>query len=290
VSQRVDARSLHAVIRKGWWLIALVSLLGAGGGYARALSIPTSYEATMSMRVGQPLEVSALDKESLEASQEIALTYGDLLRRQVILQRVVDALGLETSWHELGRRVQPAIASKDRQILVVTVRAESPGEAKRTATEMSHQLIALSPTSESKSTVESQDFLESRLEALQRDITRMQIRVDRTENALALASANGEAVADLQKRLILGQTRLVSWQRSYSSLLDSLSVDAPSNVLQVLETPRVVTVPSDVPLFTGLGAAFGLLAGFCLAYALAFRGRGKLSLPPVASRQPAAGS
>ena len=264
----IDGR-MPTVLRR-WYLLLLLTIGGAGIGYVASSVVPPVYQATTSILVGQPLQAADLSKDDIEASQQLALTYADVVRRQPILDGVVKSLDLYASWQDLRDRVHTELPPDNPQLIVLTVDAASPGEAVDIASETADQLIALSPTGgEFQAATDIQDFVRSRLDALQRDIRQRQQQVRQLERELAVA---GSALAsqDLQRRIEAHQNLIIGWQQNYASLLNLLEAQESPNYLELLERAEADPIPvrPDIILNTGLGAGIGLFLAIGIAYLL----------------------
>jgi non-specific protein-tyrosine kinase len=235
-----------------------------------------TYQATTSVLVGQSLQAPDLSKQDLEASQQLAQTYADLVRRQPVLSGAADVLGLNTSWQTLRDQVRVDLAPDNGTLIVVTVEAGSSDEAVRIAGAIADQLVGLSPSETGRAdAAEIQDFVSSRLATLQTDIRRAQRRIDTLETELAVARTE-QREGDLRLE-IEGQERLaIAWLENYSSLLGFLSPEQSPNSLQVLEeaSAKAEPVRPDKVLNTAMAAVAGFLLAFGIVYVLESRVRG----------------
>lgn len=268
MSEVVHGR-MPAVLRR-WYLLLLLTVGGGVIAYTTSSVVPPVYQATTSILVGQPLQAADLGKEDIETSQQLALTYADVVRRQPVLDSVVNELDLYLTWQDLRDRVRAELPPDNPQLIVLTVEAASPGEAVDIARETADQLVALSPTgAEFQATVDIQDFVRSRLDTIQRDIRREQREVNQLEQELALT---GDVLASesLQRRIEAHQDLIIAWQQNYSSLLGLLEAQESPNYLQLLEEAEADLLPvrPDLILNTTLGAGVGLFLAIAVAYLL----------------------
>jgi capsular polysaccharide biosynthesis protein len=273
-----------------WPLIIVMTFVAAGVGYAATLRTPTTYRATTSILVGKPFQSPTVNTDNFEASEQLALAYADVIRRQPVLEGVVDALGLDMSWQQLSRLVRVTVPSTNPHLILITVETRSPETATAIAGEVASQVIALSPTqSQSQAATATNDFVRSRLEILQNDITRSQARVDELERQLAAESGTG--AEKLRLSLEAQQRFLVDLQDNYASLLQILAMGDLPNSLEVLEESGSKASPvQSNSLFVGLLAGcVGFLLSLGLAYLLEFRGPGSRtgeSLHALPTRRP----
>jgi capsular polysaccharide biosynthesis protein len=255
-----------------WWLILPLALLGAGAGYAASLQLRPVYEATTSVLVGEIFEDPNLTKDYVESTQSLTATYADLVRRQPVLEQVVNDLGLRASWPQLRDRVRVQLPPSNPQLIAITAEADSPRDAELIAGALADALIASSPTNSNEANaLDVKGFIQSRLEILQRDIARGQRTLDRLQ--LRYAAAPPEGKRELGDRIEEQQRLIVDWQSNYSALLSVLASEESPNTLRILETPSFSSVPirPNIPLNTALAAATATLLAMGIAYALEFR-------------------
>ncbi|MET0819341.1 MAG: polysaccharide biosynthesis tyrosine autokinase [Aeromicrobium sp.] len=138
-----------AVLRKRWMYVAVpfvVALLVAG--ISSALQAPT-YVARASAYFTLPFGQSANDLfQGANYTQQQLGSYASLATKPIVLQPVIDELGLDTTPRALAGSVS-ATASADSVIVDIAVSSESPGTAAELAnaitTEMGQVVKRLSP-------------------------------------------------------------------------------------------------------------------------------------------------
>src|SRR6478735_3633986 len=127
-------------LRKRWWVVALCVLLGGGAGYAMSAREQPMYRATSSafVSVARGDTVSELVQGSTY-TQALVQSYARLAKLPVVLQPVIDELGLDTNPKSLSRSVS-ADAGLDTVIIQITAVSPSPGQAQAIANEVLDQL------------------------------------------------------------------------------------------------------------------------------------------------------
>lgn len=261
---------------RAWPLILLVTLVAAGVGYAATLGRPPVYRATTSLLVGEPFQSPSVSTEDFQASEQLTVAYADVIRRQPVLEGVVDALGLDMSWEQLSRLVQVDVPSTNPQLISVTVEAKSSPLATDIAAEVASQTIALSPTgSDPEAATESDDFVTSRLRSLQGAIARSEDRVGDLEQQLA--SGTGGRPRRLELRLESQQQLLIDMQQAYAGLQQILTARELPNTVQVLERPgpRATVDQPNSPFVAVLAGGAGFVLALGLAYLLEIREQGE---------------
>lgn len=275
MSEGTGRRNGRVVYRRVWLILA-IALIGAGAGYAIGVKAEPMYRASTTLLVGRPLTEADLNQDTIDASQRLAATYADLVTRQPILEGTVQQLGLGIPWESLRGRVQASVPRQDTPLIQIDVTAPSPEEATVTATAITQQVIALSPTtSEDRKASEVQAFVRSRLNRLQHTIARLEAR--NTGARSELATATGERLAALRVRIGDNETQILDLQADYASLLSFISSGGVSNYLEVLEQAEAGSDPvrPDLPVDLAAGAGIGLTLGLVVAYLLRDRRRGR---------------
>ena len=103
------------VIRKWWWLMVACVLVAAASSYVGTLDMPRIYQATTTLMVGQALNTPNPNTQDFWVSQQLALTYVDIVRRRPILEGAALALGL---MGEEGARADLERLAKDPAYLL----------------------------------------------------------------------------------------------------------------------------------------------------------------------------
>jgi capsular polysaccharide biosynthesis protein len=264
MSEWLELGDLVRAVRRHRLLFALVYCSVVVLGAARSMSQEPVYEAKTSFIVGASLNAANLSKEDIDVGERLALTYADFTRRQPVMQGVVDAFDLDISWRSLARRVHVDLPDQNPRLIVVTVEADSPDEARALAHEVGVQLIALSPAGANG---ESQSFVSQMLQVLQNNIEGKQFEIDELRAQLGTAVPLPEAIRI--RALINGAEKLVvSWQANYADLLAVVSTDDTANHLEVFEEAEANTDPvRPVPRFDIMVSS---VLGACLALGIVY--------------------
>ena len=258
-----------ARIRSRWWLVVLLTVLGAVAGFARGATAETTYQATTTLLVGQPLSNAQVDQDALDTGQRLATMYADLVGRQPVLQGAVTELGLTTDWEQLRTQVHASVPQQDSPLIVITTDGSSPQKAEDLAKAINDQVIKLSPTSTDDVRVAAvQSFVQQRLRNTQELISTAQAEVARLRKQLDHASAH--AAPALRTQLDRAQAHVIDLQQNYASLLAFVTTGGVTNAVSVLEEPLAGPDPvgPSVPADVVAGAILGLLVGLLAAYIL----------------------
>jgi succinoglycan biosynthesis transport protein ExoP len=243
-----------AVIRKWLWLTVASVLVASVFSYLGTLQMPRIYQATTTVMVGQVLEQPDPNAQDLYLSQQLALTYADMVRRQPILEGVTEMLGLEyvPSAEDVSARQVPGT-----QLLEIAVRDTHPERAMYIADGIAHQLILQSPT-EATEEQGRRAFVRTQLVDLEFRIQETQDEID--EEQARLESANSaRAIQQYQANVAALQQKLSTYQSTYAALLPA--VQGGVNYISVVEPATMPTVPISprVGMTVMLASAIGLI-------------------------------
>ena len=264
MSDFVELRQIITVVLRWWWLLILSVVLAGAAGYWVSQQQAPVYRATTTLMVGQSMQAAQLDSGDIATSERLALTYANLVRRQPILQSVIEDLGLDETWRALKGRVY-AEPVQGTQLLEIAVEAGSPKEASAIADTIAGKLILLSPTTlQSQEQDKNQHFMRQRLEDLQANIEAGQTRVKILESTLAMAHSS-EDIQKLQGEIQAMYSLIISWEDNYARMLNFTKNEALPNYLAIVEPaqanpnpvrPRVLLnalLAGVVGLFLALG-------------------------------------
>lgn len=258
----MDTRRSLGVLRHWAWLLVASVLLAGGAAFLVSSALPKTYEASVTLIVGQSLQATSPDYNQLLASQRLSQTYADLATTSPILSRVIDREGLDTTPDDLAKRVS---ASAPTNSTLVTLTVDDPDQARvaAIANTLADELIATSPSVNGRSSA-VQSFVDKDLLAIQQQIEDAQAEVQRL-------SAIAVRTADEESQLQALQGRLVSLRGTYGTLLQFSSTSG-SNLLTVVN-PAVQPIDAASPrvlLNTVLAALAGLLLAVGAAYLLEY--------------------
>jgi len=264
----IELRQILAILVRHWWLLVIGAVLGGGLGYAVSRMQTPVYEATTTMIVGS-IANSNLQKADVQLSEQLVLTYADLVRRQPVLQGAINALYLKDNWQSLRDRVRVS-AVENTQLLEISVRAGSPMEAQQTANEIGRQVTQFSSTaSQRDDDAKAREFVTKRLQILQNNIEAGQRRLDALQ--LQLTSAVETSITEIPKiqdEIKVLQASMTDWDSTYSRLKASIVVERPDKYLNVVEVAEAN--PNPVVPRTPINTLLAMIVGLCLASGLTF--------------------
>ena len=274
MNDMIELRRVLKILARRWWLVILVTVLVAAGGYAISRRQPPVYEGSVTLLVGPLLQGTQVDRNDILVSEMLAQTYANLARRQPVLQGAIDTLNLKDSWTSLRSRVNVELI-EETQLLQIRVQAGSPEEARMVADELAHQLILLSPTAlADREQDEDQQFVRQRLESLRAKIESGQRRLEGLESTAAerVASSSAEELQALQDEINTLEGLIAGWESSYSQFLTYITGEQSINFVAVVEPAHGSSQPvRPRPLvYTAIAGMIGLGLALALVFVLEF--------------------
>lgn len=147
----MDLREYVAALRKRWYLLAALTLVGLCLGINRAETTPPVYESTAKAFVS--LSSGANTAELVQGStftQNLVQSYAALATMPIVLEPVVERLGIPTTAKALAGTVH-ATAPLDTVIIEIKATSSSPEQsaavANAVASQLSQTITQLSPQS-----------------------------------------------------------------------------------------------------------------------------------------------
>jgi len=252
----------YAILVWRWlWLIVLCTLLAGISAYAVSKRTTPVYEASSMLLVSQS-KAGLVDQSTLYASERLAGTYAELLRRQPVLDEVIQRLQLDTTVEKLGGQVSVS-PLRNTQLLLLKVEDPSPQRAAAIANEVPAVFIQQNEAMQAGRFAIARSGLRQRLAELQDQIARTQT-----------------AIADLERTANPSQTELDRLQRdlrelqvSYTSLFKSeqdLSLEEARQLDTVLVTEQAQPPLRPVRPRTAQNMLLAAVVGAMLAVGAAF--------------------
>src|SRR5947209_5291938 len=92
-------------IRRWLPLLLLGPLLGGLAGFAVVRQVPSVYQATVTLLVGQGSASSSQGSDQLRSAEQLAQTYAEAVRTRPVLVEAANQVGLSATFKELMDRV-----------------------------------------------------------------------------------------------------------------------------------------------------------------------------------------
>jgi succinoglycan biosynthesis transport protein ExoP len=265
----MELRTYISIVLKWWWLFLICPIVAAAPAYWASKSAIPVYRSTTTVMVGQVLEKTDPNSMDLYTSEKLAQTYGEIVRRQPVLQATVGALNLPMSWTQLKGMVSVRLI-ENTQLMEITVTDTVPERAQTIADELAHQLILQSPTSPEKAAAnQHREFVQRQLEELQAKIDDGNTRLVELDKEVTAAFSSEEA-QKIQSQMTTLRSQINMWQSNYAQLLNFLGQTSP-NYLSVIEpAQRPIPITANTQQNLLLSAVVGLMVAAGIAFLLEY--------------------
>lgn len=253
-------RQYFSIAQRWLWLIILATCIAAGISYFTTSSQPKLYQADAKLLVGQSIQSTNPNSGDLVTSQQLALTYIQIAKTLPVLQRTIDALGIDMAPEALELFTSASII-QGTQIIQVSVVDPNPAQAQALANELGRQLTLAGPAAAEQEQAKRRAFAQVQAEDLQKKIETAQTQI--TDLNTQVQSTNSAIeIADKQQQITTLQNQVNQWQQTYTALLTFLAPQSP-NYLSFLEPASLPTFPIAPNVFQSVLVAAAI--GFILA-------------------------
>lgn len=273
MSERLDLRELAGGLRRLWLIPLLLAAIGMVVGGTASTQVSAVYRSQATVLVG-PTNGAVTHTSTIRTSEDLAIFYADMARRQIILQPVVDRLDLAQTWAKLRDRVSAVVPKENLRLVTVTVMGANQADTDAIANALVDELVSLSPAA---SGTNDQAFINEQADSLKQTIKQTQERILRMEAEAEAAEATDSEQADAIRREITdAENRVGSWQRIYVELIGT-EPTSDAGGLQVLDEASAVTdMGRSAPVKQlAVGGVVGGVLGLMAVWLLSRNGRHK---------------
>lgn len=256
------------VFRRWLWLIVLVGLVFAVGGYLIRVRQPPVYQTSARLLIGSFVFTPNPDTQQVQTGIELVKTYAELAHTYDILEQTVQTYNLPVDAEELRLRTRTVISAQ-APILEIIATYSDPAVAAQMANGLAEQLVSSSPD---RLTVEQQNqraSIQAQIALLNEQLTesRAQLQDVFRRDSAAYTLESIERLRD--ERLTL-TSHIVEISGIIADLTVTLAgIQERTNLLSIIERARVPATPigASVTVIAGLGFVVGamLTAGAVLA-------------------------
>ena len=168
----------------------------------------------------------------MATSSALAETYVQLVKTSLVLQGVIDELGLNTTPRAL-RLVVNANRIENTQIIEIRVTDTNRERVALIANSVANQLSLLGPATSDAELVKRREFIQTQIDDLEGKIQGADQQVQELENSLDAATGVRET-ADKRAQLEQLRAQIASWQQQYTQYVNFITPQTP-NRLSILE-------------------------------------------------------
>lgn len=253
----MDLSSYLKIVLRWWWLVALSVALSATASYFYSQGLPKIYAARTTLMVGSNIiDNPNPDLRNLGSFTTLASVYGELAKRKLVTQAVIDKLGLEFTPDQLSEMIDTNVIPT-AQLLEIFVMDVHPQRAQILANAIAEELILQSPTGSGEQ-LERDKFIRAQLADLQTKIEQTDQRIKELETLMDNLTSAVE-IAETQSKLSELEKLKSDYQTSYNTFLGNVS-EAAINRLAIFEpaVEPVTPVAPNIKINVLVAAAAGL--------------------------------
>jgi capsular exopolysaccharide synthesis family protein len=232
----VELRWIFAVLRRRWWLVLLFALLGASLAFALSYWQTPVYNATSTLLIQATMIDERNQFVTLNASEELARTYIQVLTGRPVLEATIAQLGLTESPGALAGRTTVR-SVPNTKLIQVSVEDTDPSQASLIANTIAEEFAAYVRA------LQTQKFNE-RLSSLEDQISELSVRMEEAQSQIQILNRSKvQEEADLASRQdLLAEYR--SEHRTLKQNLDDLSLTV-SRLKDMVITVEAAEVPGN---------------------------------------------
>ena len=246
---------------KWWWLILIVTAVAGISAYLVSQATPKTYQAQSTLMIGSSIQVANPDPNSVGLAEVLAQNYADIVTREPVLRKTLDALNLTDWTTEMLKGMVSTHVVPNSALLEISVVDTDPTRAKVLAEEISNQLILQSPAANDAARQAERQTILAEIEDIKANLQQARTDLSQQNDEIAKATSSRQAQEARRKQETL-QAQITTWQTTYASLLQSLQIGSP-NTISVIEPPVVPAVPIGPKV--AQNALLAAIIGFVLA-------------------------
>lgn len=251
-------------LRRWWWLLVIATVVSTLSSFGATFLEEPLYETKAALMIGQDYEVANPNSSSLYLTQQLALRYVEVAKREPVQQAAMDALGL--TW--LPEYEVTIVANTP--LLEIKVIDTNAVRAQAVANMLAEQLVRQSPTAAGGEQQEREAFVAQQLDSLEAKIADTEAEIARLQDEMA-GMISARQIADTQSQIATLETLLITFQTNYANLLSNTGEGAINSLRIVEPAPLPVEPINDNLLMTLLlGAAIGFTLAAGAAYLMEY--------------------
>lgn len=138
MEETIDLREYFAIIKKRFWIIALLAIISAIiSGVISFFMLKPVYQAksTLIVNADKQAETQIVTGDQITVTQKLAVTYGEIIKSRAVLDDVIKNLKLETTYESLSGQITVSPVN-DTQIISISVQDTNPQRARDIANEI----------------------------------------------------------------------------------------------------------------------------------------------------------
>ena len=138
MEETIDLREYFAIIKKRFWIIALITVVAmVVSGVISFFILSPVYEAksTLIVNTEKSQETQMITGDQFTVTQKLAVTYGEIIKSRTVLEDVISNLKLDSEYEDLVEKITVSPV-QDTQIISISVQDTNPKKARDIANEI----------------------------------------------------------------------------------------------------------------------------------------------------------
>lgn len=128
--EEINLNKIFGILRKRIFLISVLTLLAIAiaGGISYYVLTPVYQSSTQILVNQEQRGIDQLTNQAIQTDLQLINTYSALIKSPIILEQVIEELGLNTSYEELNDKIT-VISDSNSQLIDIFVKDENPAQA-----------------------------------------------------------------------------------------------------------------------------------------------------------------
>ena len=295
---------MYARLAWRWlWLVVLCAVIGGAAAFLVSLNMTPIYQAESKVMINEARTPSAANYNDILASERVARTYADLMKRDSVMAEAFVRLGLDPALVDSQITAVTVSPVRDTQLVALTIEGPNPQLVAAVANTLPSVFVDELRKIQSGRFAESKASLSQQLDEMSRQVETTKLRLGELEQ---------QRTAQEEMEYTQLSSALTQYQTSYANLLQSfealrLTEAQSSDSVVLMEAAAVPTAPvrPRVLVNTLLAAVVGALAALGIVFLLEYLDDrvqtpedlqriapvpvlGAIGITPAASRPPSA--
>ncbi len=260
---------MYARLAWRWlWLVVLCAVIGGAAAFLVSLNMTPIYQAESKVMINEARTPSAANYNDILASERVARTYADLMKRDSVMAEAFVRLGLDPALVASQITAVTVSPVRDTQLVVLTIEGPNPQLVAAVANTLPSVFVDELRKIQSGRFAESKASLSQQLDEMSRQVETTKLRIGELEQ---------QRTAQEEMEYTQLSSALTQYQTSYANLLQSfealrLTEAQSTDSVVLMEAAAVPTAPvrPRVLVNTLLAAVVGALAALGIVFLLEY--------------------
>ena len=260
---------MYARLAWRWlWLVVLCAVIGGAAAFLVSLNMTPIYQAESKVMINEARTPTATNYNDILASERVARTYADLMKRDSVMAEAFVRLGLDPALVESQITAVTVSPVRDTQLVALTIEGPNPQLVAAVANTLPSVFVDELRKIQSGRFAESKASLSQQLDEMSRQVETTKLRLGELEQ---------QRTAQEEMEYTQLTSALTQYQTSYANLLQSfetlrLTEAQSTDSVVLMEAAAAPTSPvrPRVLVNTLLAAVVGALAALGIVFLLEY--------------------